>query len=161
MAVYFLDSSAVVKRYIREAGTAWIINTTNPSAGNRIYLARITGVEVVSAISRQKRAGTLSTTTAETAIAQFREDLTNQYRVVEMTRLLTERAMKLAETYALRGYDAVQLAAGLEVHTLCQILGISPFFLVSADKALNEAGTQEELILVDPNTPNANGNSAK
>ena len=113
MAVYFLDSSAVVKRYIREAGTAWIINTTNPSARNRIYLARITGVEVVSAISSQKRAGTLSTTTAETAIARFREDLTNQYRVVEITRLLAERAMKLAETYALRGYDAVQLAAGL------------------------------------------------
>ena len=152
MAVHFWDSSAVVKRYIREAGTAWVVDTADPSAGNRIYLARITGVEVISALVRQRRAGELSPRTAETAIARFRQDLVDQYRVVEVTRSLAERAMTLAEAHALRGYDAVQLAAGLEIHTYCRRLGIPLFYLVSADSALNEAAIREGLTVVDPNT---------
>ena len=151
MAVYFWDSSAVVKRYIREAGTAWIIETASLSSGNRIYLSRIAGVEVVSAVARQRRAGTISETTAETAIARLRQDLARQYRVIEVTRSLVERAMALAETHALRAYDAVQLAAALQVHTHCQSLGIPSFSLVSADSALNEAAAGEGLPVVDPN----------
>ena len=48
MAVYFFDRSGIVKRYVQEAGTAWVMAVTNPAAGNRIYLARIAGVEVIS-----------------------------------------------------------------------------------------------------------------
>lgn len=50
MAAYFFDSSAVVKRYVHEMGTAWVLSVTAPTAGHFIYIAHITGVEVVSAI---------------------------------------------------------------------------------------------------------------
>ena len=161
MAIFFFDSSAVVKRYIQETGTAWVVDTTNPSTGNRIYLTRITGVEVVSAISRQKKAGALSEMVAGTAIEQFRQDFKNQYRVIEVTRSLAERAMMLAETYALRGYDAVQLASGIEVHSLCQILSIPSFSFVSADMALNDAAMGEDLGVIDPNMRDTTENFTK
>ena len=53
MAAYFFDSSAIVKRYVREVGTAWVRDITEPVAGHRLYVARIAGVEVVSVLTRQ------------------------------------------------------------------------------------------------------------
>ncbi len=49
MAAYFFDSSAIVKRYVRETGTAWVRRMTRHGRPDRIYLARITAVETASA----------------------------------------------------------------------------------------------------------------
>lgn len=57
MAVYFFDSSALVKRYVQETGSAWVMATTAPQAGHALYIARITAVEVVSALTRRHRDG--------------------------------------------------------------------------------------------------------
>ena len=103
MAAYFFESSGIAKRYINETGTSWVISVTDPTTSHLIYVVRITGVEVVSAITRQKRSGNLSTSVATNAIAQFRHDFSNQYRIVEVTSALVTHAMTLAETYALRG----------------------------------------------------------
>ena len=151
MAVYFFDSSGIVKRYVRETGTSWVIEVAHPTAGNRIYLARISGVEVISALARQKQGGGLSAEAAEQASAQFRHDFAHQYRIVEITSALIERAMTLAESHALRGYDAVQLAAALEVQAYGRIVGMQALCVVSADIALNEAAEAEGLAVEDPN----------
>ncbi|MET0650007.1 MAG: type II toxin-antitoxin system VapC family toxin [Pyrinomonadaceae bacterium] len=55
MGIYFFDSSALVKRYASEAGTAWLISITDPAAANSIYISRITGAEVIAAITRKVR----------------------------------------------------------------------------------------------------------
>ena len=60
MAHYFFDSSALVKRYVHEDGTAWVRRLTRRSAGRRIYLARITNVEVASAVARRRKGRTLT-----------------------------------------------------------------------------------------------------
>lgn len=152
MAAYVFDSSAVVKRYVREMGTAWVLSLTDPGAGHVIYVAGITGVEVVSALTRQMRSGALTPTDAAMALAQFRHDLTHQYHTVAMTPTLLARAMALAETHALRGYDAVQCATAVLVHTERVALGMPPLTLVSADTALNTAAAAEGLLVEDPNT---------
>lgn len=36
MASYYLDTSALVKRYVTERGTAWIVNLTDPSSGHEL-----------------------------------------------------------------------------------------------------------------------------
>lgn len=69
MAAYLFDSSAVVKRYVVETGTAWVSSIADLASGNRIYLARITFVEVISAITRKTRGSGLSTIGAPKAIA--------------------------------------------------------------------------------------------
>jgi hypothetical protein len=60
--------------------------------------------------------------------------------------------MALAETHALRGYDAVQCATAVLVHTERVALGMPPLTLVSADTALNTAAAAEGLLVEDPNT---------
>ena len=79
MAVYFFDSSALVKRYVAETGSGWVGAVTDPAAGHRIYVANIAGVEVPAAINRRAREGTLNAADAAAGIADFENDLANQY----------------------------------------------------------------------------------
>ena len=43
-AAYFVDSSALVKRYVVEAGTGWVRGITRHSPSTVIYIAHITAV---------------------------------------------------------------------------------------------------------------------
>ena len=122
MAVYFLDSSAVAKRYIAETGSTWIAGLMRPSAGNQLQVVRITAVEVVAAIVRRVHSGNLSEQAGRNAATQFRADFATLQDVVEVSAPLISRAMDLAEKHALRGYDAVQLAAAWQCKTLRQCL---------------------------------------
>jgi uncharacterized protein len=51
MAIYFVDSSALVKRYISEVGSTWVLELFNPAIDNEIFVAAIAGVEIIAAIS--------------------------------------------------------------------------------------------------------------
>lgn len=151
MAVYFLDSSALVKRYIREMGSAWVSDLFNPTLNNDVLIAAITGVEIVAAITRRARGGSITMADATTVINQFRNDLQTDYQIVEITERVINSAMVLAETHGLRGYDAVQLAAGLEVNTICLANSLPSVYLVSADGELNAAAVSEGLNVQNPN----------
>jgi hypothetical protein len=72
MAAYFCDASGIAKRYLHETGTPWVQALVNPSAGKRLFLARITTVEVVSAVTRRQRGGHLSLAEAAAILTQFR-----------------------------------------------------------------------------------------
>lgn len=152
MAVYFFDNSALVKRYAQETGSERILALTEPAAGHFLYIARITAVEVVSALTRRQRGGSVSETDASTAMAAFRYDLSHQCRVIEITPTVITQAMQLAETHGLRGYDAVQLAATLIVQKMRETLGLSALERVSADGDLNNAAATEDLTVDNPNS---------
>ncbi|MEG4029758.1 MULTISPECIES: type II toxin-antitoxin system VapC family toxin [unclassified Microcoleus] len=112
MTIYFVDSSALVKRYINEIGSAWVLSLCDPALNNDILIAAITSVEIVAAITRRSSSISINATDATAACNQFRSDLQSEYQVVEFTESIINSAMALAETYGLRGYDAVQLATG-------------------------------------------------
>ena len=151
MAAYFVDSSALVKRYVQESGTAWVRGLTRHSPSTTICIARITAVEVTSAVARRRRGRTLTPARASSILHRFRRHLAARYTLVEMTPALFEAAMRLANTHALRAYDAVQLAAALEIHRQRQKTGFGPLMLVSSDQSLNAAATAEGLAVDDPN----------
>jgi predicted nucleic acid-binding protein len=151
MAAYFLDTSALVKRYATETGTAWVTGVIDPAAGNLILVARITGVETVATIARKRKGNLLSPSDAATALATARQEFGGLFLIVEITVALLTAAADLAEKHALRGYDAVQLAAALEASAERQRLNLTPLTLVTADKEFLAAGTTEGLTVDDPN----------
>jgi len=151
VAAYFVDSSALVKRYVQEAGTRWVRNLTRRNTSHLIYLARITAVEVTSAVARRREGRTLTPQKASSILYRFRKHLAARYTVIEITPALLDTAMKLANTHALRAYDAVQLAVALEVRRRHQDAGLGPVTLVSADRDLNTAAIAEALPVEDPN----------
>ena len=55
MVLYFLDSSAIVKRYFQEPGHEWIETLHDPAQGHGLYIAQAALVEVVASICRKAR----------------------------------------------------------------------------------------------------------
>ena len=151
MAAYFLDSSAAVKRYLRENGSLWVQGLFAAHPPNEFYAAATTGVEAVAAITRRARGGTISQNNAARQCTAFLADLNTDFEAVNVTEDLLREAISLAQIHALRGYDAVQLAAGKEVNRLRVALGLTPVIFVSADKELNAAALAEGLAVDDPN----------
>jgi predicted nucleic acid-binding protein len=150
MAAFVCDTSGLMKRYVSETGSAWVNTLLGPAAGNLIYLARITGVELVAALTRRQRGGSITPTAYASMIAQFHYDFANRFLFVNLTNALIARAIGFAETYGLRGYDAVQLAAAVRVQQRRLAAG-SFCILVSADAELNAAAVAEGLAVEDPN----------
>ncbi|MCC6422249.1 MAG: type II toxin-antitoxin system VapC family toxin [Phycisphaerales bacterium] len=150
MAILFLDSSAVVKRYVAEAGTGWVIGLTTPSAGNVIHISVMTGAEVIAAFARRRQIGSMTPDDVERAIAEFYEDWAVLYELVRADREVVNRAMLLARRHGLRGYDSVQLASAIEVNALAKQATVA-FRFISADEDLNVAAQAEGLQTENPN----------
>jgi hypothetical protein len=148
---YYFDSSALVKRHIAEPGTAWINSLCQASAGHTIYLVRISAAEFIAAVFRRARIGDLIGSDAQSIAARFKSDFRNSYQIVEVTEQLIDSAMILAEKYSLRGYDAVQLAAAVELQVIRVSLSLSGITFVCADDRLNTAAMAEGLFVENPN----------
>ncbi len=121
-------------------------------AAHTLYVARITAVEVYSAITRRQRAGDLSASQAGAILAHFRRHLANRYRIIELTPALFDEAMLTARKHRLRAYDAVQLAVALEVRRIHKVAGSPSITVVSSDRDLNAAAMAEGLSVDDPTT---------
>ena len=133
MAAYFFDSSALVKRYVQEVGTTWVRGLTHHRTGNQILLAHITVVEVTSAVARRRGGKTISSAQASSFLSRFRKHVAGRYTILEITPGLLADATTLANRHELRAYDAVQLAAALELNRISQ----GGTVLVSSDRDLN------------------------
>ena len=151
MSALFFDSSGLVKRYAQETGTGWIFSLVRRSANNRLYLARITGVEVVAALTKRVRVGTLSQKSAAKAINRFEREFANRYLLVDVSAPIIKTAMTMAKNHTLRGYDAVQLACALQANADRLAVGGTPLTFISADNNLNSAATAEGLAIDNPN----------
>jgi uncharacterized protein len=147
---YFLDSSALVKRYVIETGTAWARRLTRRSPSTLIYVAHITAVEVTCAVARRRKGRTLTPSRALSILRRFRQHLDARYTVIEVTPELLDEAIRLGNDHSLRAYDAVQLAVALEVNRSHQADGFAAVTLISSDQALNDAATAEGLLVEDP-----------
>jgi uncharacterized protein len=151
-APYFLDASAVTKRYVAERGSAWVTALTDPASGNACWLAAISRVEVLAALYLRVRTGTLTPSQAGQAEQVFRGELATHFRLLPVHDVLLNEAMRLVASHPLRAYDAVQLAAALDLQAQRQAFGgLSPPIFLSADQRLNRAAAAEGLAVDDPN----------
>ena len=151
MGVYFFESSALVKAYVSEQGSAWVRSLIDPIAGNDIFVVRTTEIEITSAVVRRQRSGSLIASNATAALAAFRQDLHNRFQVTEVELALVRLAVVMVQAHGLRAYDALQLATVVQANRLRTAAGVAPLTLVSADRELNAAATSEGLAVENPN----------
>ena len=108
--IAYLDASALVKRYVAEAGSP---ETNALIAGASVVgTAAISRAEVSSALAKASRMGLLSREEAASALQVFNAEWESLIRL-QLTEALISRAATLAWEHGLRGYDAVHLAAAL------------------------------------------------
>jgi predicted nucleic acid-binding protein len=126
MTQYFLDSRALIKRYMVEPRTTWIRPLTSRSNGNTVIIVQIIQIEIVSGASRRVREGTLSTRTARAVRLLIDRHARREYVVIGLTPQVVRRAEDLLAVHPLRTYDAVQLASALESNARLVVAGLSP-----------------------------------
>jgi predicted nucleic acid-binding protein len=135
--IAYLDTSSLVKLYVEEQGRTAVMALVNRA--ENIETSRVTYAETRAALARSHRNGWLSTPALKDCVTQLDERWSG-YRLVEVTEELVRRAGNLAERYALRGYDAVQMAAAMEL----RIAGADVVFS-SFDARLNTAMRRERI----------------
>jgi uncharacterized protein len=144
--MYFLDTSALAKRYMAEKGSPWIKSL----APLRFIVAAITHAVIYSALARRLRSGTLLSADHAKLIRLFDYDMERRFRIIDVTRNLYQQSGKLAEKHGLRTYDSVQLACGLKANALLLTVGINDFTFLTADKELLAAAEAEGLTTDNP-----------
>lgn len=155
---YFVDTSALVKRYVPEIGSEWILSITDPVTNSDLVISQITWVEVHSAFARRLRDGSLSAERFDLIVQKVREDFENEYRVVDVDRTLIETATELVMQHPLRAYDAVQLASALRVQSVLRSMPETQLIFVSADNRLLDIAQSAGLAIDNPNNyPSSNG----
>lgn len=151
MTAYYIESSALVKRYAQEKGTVFLIGLLRPSAKNFLYSAKITEVEVCAALARRQRGLTLTASQTTKSILRFRRIFAKRFFAVDLNDTVINEAVRITQNYALRGYDAAQLAAALLADRKRLNDGLAALIFVSADTELNNAARAEGLQIENPN----------
>ena len=106
--ILFCDTSALVKLYLSEAGSDDMLAEARKAYA--IAVCRIAWVEAMAAMARRGREIPEDADVLDLARARLR-DHWQSFIVVEVSQPVVEQAGEFADTFALRAYDAVQLAA--------------------------------------------------
>lgn len=130
--ILFCDTSALIKLYIAEEGSDAI--KMQLSLAEAVAVCRISWAEAHAALSRRSREVPQDARVIEQAKAALAADW-QHFVVLEIDQALIELAGEYADTFALRGYDSVQLAAAFETGRISQL----PIFFACFDTRLNKA----------------------
>jgi uncharacterized protein len=143
-AIYYLDSSAWVKRYFAEAGSSWMHSLFKSELA--LASTALGYVEVVAAIARRSTARQDFPTTFLQRRLMTEWDAMLQ---VEMDTHVFEQAASIAWKQKLRGADAIHLAAAslLRNHAIERSLDL---VLVTSDIELIQAANEFGLIATNP-----------
>ncbi|GAC1347225.1 MAG: type II toxin-antitoxin system VapC family toxin [Ktedonobacteraceae bacterium] len=152
MATYFLDTSALAKRYVPEQGQGWIMMLCDPAYGHELYICQVALVEVVAALCRRTREQSITLAERDRLIEAFRQDCQNAYNLWPVSTAIFHAAGDLCRSHRLRAYDAVQLACALGLRDWAQARqGPAPIF-VCADSTLLTIAEASGLRIENPNS---------
>jgi len=144
---YFVDTSALAKRYFPEIGSSWVLSWILPSAGNTIVVAELAFIEMASVIERRKREGKILSNQATILHSNLYLHMRQEYLVSPLDSTVVIQARRLVRNYPLRSLDAIQLASA----KLASVLLVEPVTFVSADRDLLAVATSEGFTTDDPN----------
>ena len=139
--ITYVDTSSLLKLLIEEDGSdraALIWDTADSLASASLVV--VEGRAALAAAERGERLTRSQHRTAKRELMALVDELT----IVEVTEDLVAAAADLAEVEALRGYDAVHLAAALTVDAT---------ILTSADSVLCAAAERQGLHVANPVGP--------
>ena len=94
---YYADSSALVKRHIPEIGSFWIEQEFDSTNGNQVITAKLTVVEVLSAMNRRQREASISATEYAQFSGDFLAFVEDDYQIFELTNAILFETQRLNE----------------------------------------------------------------
>lgn len=147
MGLYYLDTSALVKLYVREPGTEQVLRLVSRTASNQLAVLALAQVEIRSALRRRERAGEIAGTVVTHLLERFQRHMEAVFLKQVITEATFDVACELVDRHGLFSFDAVQLAGYLALRTSA---GTNTPVFVSADRHLLEAAEAESASVLDP-----------
>ena len=111
--ILFCDTSALAKLFIQEEHSKLMMETADQAA--TVAVCRIAWAEMMAAMARRAREVPADSDLIELGRNQF-ELSWRDFAIVEINQKLMRLAGEIAEAFALRAYDSVQLAAAKTLH---------------------------------------------
>jgi predicted nucleic acid-binding protein len=139
----YLDSSALVKRYIAEDGSGAIdrLLADHPYAAT----SRLAYPEILSALNRKHRKREFSSRILGELIASFESDWGRLF-ILEFDVELLPIIKQAIRKHAIRGADAVHLASAMWLRSVLK----EDVIFACADAKLLDAARAERLLAFDP-----------
>jgi uncharacterized protein len=130
--ILFCDTSALVKLFVVEPGSKDV--KAQVQAADAVAVCRIAWAEAHAALARRAREVPEDTPILEQAKRALAADWP-RFVVMDVSQAVVELAGDYADTFALRAYDSVQLAAAAEAGRISE----TPIFFACFDIRLNKA----------------------
>ena len=143
MSVFYLDTSAWVKRYVQEGGSARIHTLFDRQMA--LAAATLGYVETVAALNRR-----LSPEQQSSVLSRVDLDWRQMTRL-DLNRTIMDNAADWARRSRLRGADAIHLAVALQLRDL--LAGDEEMIFLASDQELLLAAQNAGLHVEDPTTP--------
>jgi len=141
--IYYLDSSALVKRYAAESGSGRI--TELVESDEKIAVSWLAVPETLSAVARRAKGGSISVEVLDSIRTQLHRDL-QRFMIVEVCGAPVDGIEMLIARHALRGADSIHLSTALWLSKATR----SPVVFVASDNELLTAARVEKLKILNP-----------
>jgi predicted nucleic acid-binding protein len=161
MPTYFFDTSALLKRYYLEPGTAWVQGAAAPRAHSTIYLPQLAQIETIAALRRVGRLNGDHPSYIDSLGNLFKRRLSLSsranapYMLIPITSLVVEHASGLCDKYwdispgSLRSLDALHIASAALVSGIISDKRVS----VTADLRMAAIAAIEGFSVINPVYP--------
>ena len=130
--ILYLDTSAWLKLYVTERGTQEVIAAVQ--SAEVVAISRVAYAEARAALARVLREKRTTRAEHRKRIAALNADFVEVLKV-EASEDVVRQAGELAESHALRGFDAIQLASATWLARKTR----KPVRLLAFDDRMNEA----------------------
>jgi uncharacterized protein len=141
--ISYLDSSALVKGYIREDGTDKMNSVI--AGAELLVTSKLTYAEILSSFFRKYGARELSEKHLHAVLRTFEIDWAH-FLVIEFGDEMLPLIKQLVQKYYLRGADSIHLASALWFKTAVK----TEITFIAADLNLLEAANSETLQILNP-----------
>jgi len=155
--VLYFDSSALIKRYVREGGTELVDRKIRgeESARRPLLSSALTFAEIHRALASRRRDGSLSESAFDIARQGFERDWNAVITVIDLGSEVLDFIPHLVERFTLKSSDAVHIASALWVRNRS---GLGPRYgqhiadvtFATADSALTKVAKEQNFEVLNP-----------
>ncbi len=137
---YFFDTSALVKRYIKESGSGIIDDTIDKASD--ILVSALTHIETISAFRRLLSEEKICEANYEKLKSELNKDF-KDFTILPVSQKTLNKAYQIVDAEDLRTLDAIQLATAILYSNKIDQL-------VAADQRLLSAAENNNFETIDP-----------
>ena len=153
---FYIDASALAKRYVVEIGTPVVNHLFTRVTPHRFTVFNVDVAEVFSVLVRQRNTNRLSPAAFSQALVDFGAEVVHaaSLRKAVAENALVTAALPLIEAHSINSTDAVILRSALDLAAQLRAGG-DDLVLVASDQRLLKAAQAEGLVTLDPETQDA------